>query len=67
MAALRVLRRQAGWSQRDLAHVAGVSPQTVALLEGRKQEPRPSTMRRIAAVLQVPITAIDEFCEEPGA
>ena len=50
---LRTLRRARGYSQRELAEKAGVSLATVALAEGDKQIPYPSTIRLFARALGV--------------
>ncbi len=62
MPRLRVLRLNAGLSQEDLARAAGVSEGTIKRLEaGKGKQPYPSTRRRIAAALGVPIAEIDEL------
>jgi transcriptional regulator with XRE-family HTH domain len=55
------LRRLQGLTQQELAEAAGVSLGTVNRLERGVREPRPGTMRRIAAVLGVKIADVDEF------
>ena len=52
-ARLRETRRRWGYSQRDLAHVSGVGSATVHRLEDGQFEPRLSTIRQLADVLQV--------------
>lgn len=62
MPRLRVLRLNAGLSQEELAQVAGVSGGTIKRLEaGKGKQPYPSTRRRIAAALGVPIAEVDEL------
>ena len=69
MSPLTRLRRRKGWSIRDLAREAGVSPGTILRLEhqplngdgeGEQEQagrgrPRPATLRRIAVALGVSI------------
>jgi transcriptional regulator with XRE-family HTH domain len=50
---LRDLRRWAFLSQRELAARAGLTQATVARLETGKHRARPTTIRRLAAVLGV--------------
>ena len=47
------LRRARGWTVEDLAHHAGVSPKTISRLQNAKGDPRRSTVRKIAAALDV--------------
>jgi transcriptional regulator with XRE-family HTH domain len=62
MPRLRVLRLNAGLNQKELARAAGVSEATIKRLEaGRGKRPYPATRRRIAAVLRVPISEVDEL------
>jgi transcriptional regulator with XRE-family HTH domain len=48
-------------SIRDLARAAAVAPSTVYLIEAGRTVPRPSSVRRISAVLAVEPADIDEF------
>lgn len=50
---LRTLRLRRALSQRDLAARAGVSQVTIVRLERGEAEPRPSTVRKLAAALGV--------------
>ena len=61
MPSLRRLRLGKGWSLRDLAAEAGVSVGTLLAIEKRRRVARPSTMRRVAAALGVPILQVEEF------
>jgi transcriptional regulator with XRE-family HTH domain len=62
MARLRVLRLNAGLSQKDLAARAGVTVDTISRLEtGRGTRPYPSTRKRIAEALGVAIADVDEL------
>jgi transcriptional regulator with XRE-family HTH domain len=64
MAKLRVLRLNAGLSQKELAEQADVTVDTISRLEtGKGKRPYPSTRRRIAAVLGVPIAEVDARCQ----
>jgi transcriptional regulator with XRE-family HTH domain len=48
---LRRLRLEAALSQRDLATLAHLSPHTISDLEQQRVQARPSTMRKLAEVL----------------
>jgi HTH-type transcriptional repressor of puuD len=50
---LRRLRLEHGYSQRQLAELAGVSNTTVANIERRTKGAHPATLRRLADVLGV--------------
>lgn len=54
---VRRLRRGRGWSQTELATRAGISRQTLSELE-RGRPPQPSTLERIARVLDTTASAI---------
>ncbi len=51
--ALRALRRDAALSQQQLAELAGVSGNTVRLLESGRRGAYPSTLRKLSAALGV--------------
>ena len=55
---LSKLRKRAGFKQEDFALEVGVSVDTVRRWEGDKQEPRLGDLRRIATVLQTPISSL---------
>lgn len=50
---LRHFRERAALSQQDLAQQAGVSRSALARIELGEVEPRPSTLRKLAAALNV--------------
>lgn len=52
-ARLRQLRERRFLSQRDLAALAGVSQTTIVNIESGRNRPHPSTLRRLAAALEV--------------
>jgi len=57
---LRQLRREHALSQEKLASLAGISPSTVARLEGRSRPIcRGRTLARLAAALGEPPAALD--------
>jgi transcriptional regulator with XRE-family HTH domain len=67
MPRLRVLRLNAGLSQEELARAAGVSEATIKRLEmGKGKRPHPSTRRKLAAALGVPIADVDELRGDGG-
>lgn len=53
MKELRKLRRARGLTQQELGKLAGVTQHTVSELENGKQEPHPSTIRKLASALGV--------------
>lgn len=55
MDALRELRRQKGWSQRDLARESGVGADTISGIESGRHEARPSTLRKLAGAFGVEV------------
>ena len=50
---LKVLRTEQALTQEELANKAGVAPNTVARLERNETEPHMSTLRKLAAALDV--------------
>lgn len=58
------LRNQKGLSQRQLSQRCGLASSYLSRIENRRLEPRPKTLRRIAAALGVPISEL--FEERPG-
>lgn len=52
-ARLRLARQRKVWSLDDLARASGVMVATLSRLENDKQEPRPSTIRKLAAALDI--------------
>ena len=55
---VRAAREQRSWSQRDLAGVAGCSPETIAGLERGQVDPRLSTLCRIAAAFDMALRSL---------
>ncbi len=53
MKELRKLRRDHGFTQTELGKLAGLTQHTVSELETGKQEPHPSTIRKLAEALNV--------------
>ncbi len=62
MDALRQIRQQKGWSQKDLADRAGVGQDTISGIESGRRQPHPSTLRKLADALGVRVA---EFFSEP--
>ena len=62
MDALKELRRQKGWSQKDLSEYSGVGQDTISGIESGRHEPRPSTLRKLAGALEVEVA---DFFKEP--
>ena len=50
---LKALRTEQALTQKELANKAGVAPNTVARLERIETEPHMSTLRKLAAALDV--------------
>ena len=59
---LRAWRERKALSQRDLARVAGISQFSISKIETGQQEPRPSTIRKLAEALGV---TLDELFHTP--
>ena len=57
-ASLAALRLQHGWSQAELARQSGTSQSYIGRLETGGIDPKLSTVRKIAMVLGVPVTAL---------
>lgn len=62
MRAVKRLRLEKGWSQKDLADKSGVGQDTISGVESGKHEPRPSTLRKLAEALDTEVS--DLFSEE---
>ena len=56
--ALKVIRERSGLSQAALGRAANVSQGHISQLESGAKEPRPDMVRRLAAALRVPVTAL---------
>lgn len=57
-ASLAALRLQHGWSQAELARQVGTSQSYIGRLETGGIDPQLSTVRKLALVLGVPVTAL---------
>jgi transcriptional regulator with XRE-family HTH domain len=60
---LKEIRRQKGWSQKDLADESGVGQDTISGIESGRHEPRPSTLRKLAEALGIQVA---DFFKEPA-
>jgi transcriptional regulator with XRE-family HTH domain len=60
---VRRIRLERGWSQQDLADKSGVGQDTISGIESGRHEPRPSTLRKLAAALEV---GVADFFREPA-
>lgn len=63
-AALKELRVERGLSQEELAHGAGLHPTWISHLESGRENPAWATVRKLAAALQVPLSALAERAEQ---
>jgi transcriptional regulator with XRE-family HTH domain len=59
---VRRLRKERGWSQRELASAAGTTQYTISELEQGHREPHPKTLRKLADALGISVA--DFFVEE---
>ena len=57
---LRNIRKERGWTQKQLAEKAGIAREVVARIETGASQPTLSTLLKIAAALGVPITDLIE-------
>lgn len=58
-AALQALRERSGYSIRGLAKASGVSKTTISVLElGERKSSHPSTIKKLADALAVPVPAL---------
>lgn len=62
---VRAAREERGWSQRDLAAVAGCAPETIAGLERGQVDPRLSTLCRIAAAFDIALRSLCDAATVP--
>jgi len=60
---IRLLRDAAGLRQKELAERLGVSQNYLSLLENNKREPSPRLLRRLADVLDVPVSLLTWQCK----
>lgn len=58
---LRELRKEKGFTQKELAEASGANQSSIARFESKKLRPKPETAQRIAAILGFSWT---EFYEE---
>jgi transcriptional regulator with XRE-family HTH domain len=62
---LKRLRRGQGLTQEELAEQSGVAQSTIAQIEtGRRPEPRPGTLKKLAGPLGVEIAELLEDIED---
>ena len=59
---LRILRTNAGYSQRGLAEVAGISHSHLSYIENEEREPRERVIKKIADALGV---SVAELVQQP--
>lgn len=50
---IQAARKRAVWGQAELARAAGISVNTLWQIENGRRQPRPATIRKIAAALQI--------------
>lgn len=62
---MRAIREARGFSIRALAEKSGLAVNTLSLIENGKSSPSVSTLQRLAATLEVPITAFFETSSPP--
>lgn len=58
------VRTEKSMSQRELSQRSGIASSYLSRIENRRLEPRPKTLRRIAAALEVPLSEL--FREGPA-
>jgi transcriptional regulator with XRE-family HTH domain len=63
---LKEERTLKGWSQRDLAEESGTNVDTISGIERGQHEPRPSTLRKLAAALGLQVRDLFEEPVLPG-
>lgn len=56
--AIRRLRTERGLSQEELGHLAEIHPTWISHIESGRTNPAWGTVRRIAAVFEVPLSAV---------
>jgi DNA-binding XRE family transcriptional regulator len=62
---LRELREERALSQQDLANAAGVSKTTIVNLEAGRGRAMPSTVRKLAAALDVDVRELVRILRSP--
>jgi transcriptional regulator with XRE-family HTH domain len=55
---IKSLRTARGISQKDLAHAAGISPETLRKVERDKSHPLKTTLEKITRELDVPLSVL---------
>jgi DNA-binding XRE family transcriptional regulator len=63
-AVLRAARVDAGKTQEDLAHEAGITTTTLARIEGAKTNPSWTTVRRLAVALSLRLDELGRRAEK---
>jgi transcriptional regulator with XRE-family HTH domain len=53
---IKVLRKERGWTQGDLAEKIGVKPQNISRYEKDRVQPRESTLALFAEVFEMPVS-----------
>jgi transcriptional regulator with XRE-family HTH domain len=53
MDSVRRLRKERGWTQRDLAAKAGTTQYTISEIELGHRDPHPTTLRKLAQALDI--------------
>jgi transcriptional regulator with XRE-family HTH domain len=59
-AALAAIRAKDGMTKKQLADAAGISPQYMGDIEAGRRGAKPDVMKKLAAALNVPLSAIEE-------
>ncbi len=55
---LKEARTENGWSRKDLAKRAGVSQQTIMMVENGKTTPKPETLQKLANAMRIDVREI---------
>jgi transcriptional regulator with XRE-family HTH domain len=55
---LRTARLRMGWSMRELAEASRIGCDTISNLENQRQQPRISTVRKLAHALGLPVDTL---------
>ena len=64
MEIVRKMRKERGWTQRELADKAGTTQYTISEIELGHRDPHPTTLRKLAEALGVSVAEF--FAEEPA-
>ena len=60
---IKILRKEKGWSQAQLAAKAGLKRSQISMLEsGRRKQPSGDAVYRLASALQVTLTGFYRVC-----